>query len=1666
MKKLTKILTLLLAVALVCTGLALAVSASNGESETASYVVNGEAATGTLAEALAAADENTTVTLMGDCTLEETFTVTKSLTVNLNGKKLVAKTDAFVIGANDITFQIIGTGSMSLAGKLASAGADYSGFTVNVEGTEMTDGIDITHTNSNIVSTYNGDWYFTNLDIVSTSNLAKGDAYFLNVRDPEVMANWKFKLVSFDSTSVAYKNSCGNFVVNIAGGTNLNIYSSAFRTQNSGINAGHALNGGPVWGDINVSNSLISCVSRAVFKKDHRNYVLLGNDYKFTTGFDAQQDGFNGVMNIDNSTVECNSRIFSCGKVDAATINMSDSTMRLVGIYGQDTAYAITRGDEVTLNLVGECAYVGVAKSSSLSNPPVGTRSNLPKYLSNLPSGTVVAYDPYGNVEAPYVVVNADDNMSPDYYMDYGFDTYDFTKNYSADTHTGNRDIRINNADPKPVTFEVGDTYWGPDKTKGMQWDNKLGTITHVLSEESSYVKYWIPADPNNPNATTRKLAASDNTDTYFVMGLGSNGHSIHNGTHLTALSGENRKAVVVAEFEFATEADGVGYPYFAVVPQVRTNTDGGAVRSKAFAVTNAGNIVDSANLQDAPEVLPTLNAKGEWNRMSMVCYSDPANSKYLVYIYLNGEYMGWVPLVEDTKTADYFYFQGIRLSFANNSQKVNSNLFIDNVSLRAYTDYQFEGEMDSTYNEETGAYNMDGVYFPENYIIGTPAQRSITPNVTVGGVPFADVNDALAYATSIGAVVDINSNTTLNVTENGVINTNGYDVKLTSNSYGYVTDGNYYTFNENYQYTAYFYTGDLEKLNDGTYTDEDFEKVVVKVGDYLNKGIVYTGDVNKNFTDMTVSGSQSGWVIDPTTTASVLPKFVTVEDLALADDNNVIYYYPSFASVSMSYYVKNAEGTVYAGDISNEQALIDFQALKNGDTFVLLGDVNISKADTYFANTTDTTEQVINIDLNGNTLSLSENGALVRVGSYTTLNVYSSKPGAMVNCVTFTGGKLYGNYAFVIDDPAVTAMSALELADNVKSAKINVGTIEALGTDGSNMVIVAETALQGKIGDDDCRIVCDGVDIYAPTDLNSNTAVIDARLFNGEVYVKNALIVSFIKANVFNLTGFYEGNKPAKDAEGNEIELSNRQSGFENGIVTSYMEVENCIVVNKVSGMGDNNNDNIVGNNGDGSNAHKNLKLKNVVTAGRLNPSNGNRTMVEGLVVAEKYDLSSNNNPYGENTVLLSKYNAPMTFDALDLGIETVDGVLTVAICYYDAAEDRMVNYIEYKLSNNGVAASGSNAYMLPVLAKGTSYESELVTVSWVDFAGEVIASESYIKGGKFNAKTNLTVEDVAGNVMSITWDGTFSAAPAYVTENITLIPGGIVSTNVTGIKANLSLYSDFNVNLYIPAAYMENITIEGYTLVDVTIGDVDYKMITVTQACNETTDSIVVTLNITETINGEEYTDTKVINYSVAAYANTVLSSETLESEDKVLAYYMVAYANAATAYVDGEANETLSAILENYSDYAAYEDEDGYADAVDVTNLSAVFSAVTVTLDPNPAYVLTVKDGFVGTVVVKYGNNERTYTIGANTKREIVIEGMKIYDFAEMLTITADGTVNGEAAVVTDGAYSLDTFAKYHSENAETDETSAAAMPLINALIDYANVAYVYKNVQLLK
>ena len=100
------------------------------------------------------------------------------------------------------------------------------------------------------------------------------------------------------------------------------------------------------------------------------------------------------------------------------------------------------------------------------------------------------------------------------------------------------------------------------------------------------------------------------------------------------------------------------------------------------------------------------------------------------------------------------------------------------------------------------------------------------------------------------------------------------------------------YTFNENYWYNAYKYTGDVSKLTDGTYDESDFTLVgKVKLGASLNVDNYYTDRV-PNYANYTVN-TQNGWVYGAADADSVLPKAPDLSDLALADSNKNVLYLP-----------------------------------------------------------------------------------------------------------------------------------------------------------------------------------------------------------------------------------------------------------------------------------------------------------------------------------------------------------------------------------------------------------------------------------------------------------------------------------------------------------------------------------------------------------------------------------------------------------------------------------------------------------------------------------------------------------------------------------------------------------------------------------------------------
>ena len=117
MKKLTKILILLLSVALVCTSLALVISADTAAVEYTGE--NGEiASASSLSEALANVAAGGTVTLNSDVEISETAEISTPITLNLNGYTVTntSENEAILVSAEGIV-------TINGGGKIVSAGA-------------------------------------------------------------------------------------------------------------------------------------------------------------------------------------------------------------------------------------------------------------------------------------------------------------------------------------------------------------------------------------------------------------------------------------------------------------------------------------------------------------------------------------------------------------------------------------------------------------------------------------------------------------------------------------------------------------------------------------------------------------------------------------------------------------------------------------------------------------------------------------------------------------------------------------------------------------------------------------------------------------------------------------------------------------------------------------------------------------------------------------------------------------------------------------------------------------------------------------------------------------------------------------------------------------------------------------------------------------------------------------------------------------------------------------------------------------------------------------------------------------------------------------------------------------------------------------------------------
>ncbi len=1713
MKKFTKALVLLLTLALVCTGLIIAVSADEAKAETVSYVADGASAEGTLADALANADAGTTVKLLGNCTISAEIAVTKSVAVDLNGYTLTTSVaNAFSVSGATTVFTVTGTGNITAAGTLVTAQDD--GATINLVGTGV-DGIAVTHSGAkdvNFVVLKSNTFELNNFEIVSQKG-AQSNAFIENSGNSAMT-------IKNTSVDLAYNNVGGwnatiTCFIRVGGTSHLTIEDSAIYTRNMLIDATNVANGKNE--SILVKNSVIRVNDTdSSYKSGARLSVV----------FFSKDNTAKCTINMYDSMFECSGRMFGSEagspevylnaygttfNVVRAESDLQTNTppegyltrnMKELNLYNSDSGKAC-KVISIDTNIVQSSGALKAHEPGVRVNLPGVTTAttlksgiNVPKTVdengnvtewtyaaSSADDAYVWVYDPVGDPDAPFVLVDTTETTftNPDYYLNIGFDGIRYNE-YASKKY--DKALYREGVTEKNITdAENHRTY--------TQMSCGRGSFLSAYEPGNAYVKYVVTPYDDTKYTTTNAAGETVNITAKDIYGSSYNGSTRNFNTEvgkdkgaaadpffimgknvsdaaIIANTSYNTKKVIVQEMDFGCDSD-VGFPAIGICIQVRQAGTGVSDSAQKIDISNAGTI--NNKLYDSQSPITKLN-KHEWYRISVVCYTETNE----IHFFINGAYMGKAPGWKAGTTVDAnVYFQGMRINvYKSSTHKVNSSFSFDNVSTRSYEGYQY-GE--TTPDAATAA----------NYISTSSPRQYMGKALTVNGIPMADMEELVATANRTNSKIDINANNIDlgNFTANATLDFNGKSVTYGNDSYGFVKNGTNYTFNENYWYNAYKYTGDISKITNGTYDESDFTLVgKVKLGSDFDIANYYTERV-ANYSNYTVN-TQNGWVYDIVETDSVLPKTPDLADLEISDENNNVYYLPLLEAVPMTFVVKDPSGNIVSYGISNDETHTAVTTLASGNTVVLLDDYTV-KANMRIKNddpivTTDgvttvngvvidndyTDEEIatmrsvatdLKIDLNGNTMYLPNKQIII--GQNTEFSIYSSKPGAKVDMLYKSGNAATAGRTFVMMyiDSANWNETYATMFKNMNS-RYNFGTY----TDRNGNLVESEminmtgaVLFEAVTGDSSCSYNINNV--AATRAVNASNGLIVTRYFCGKINVDDSVLTSFLNG----------GNS------GVMINVLRPDYAHATAPDPDDLKFHPDVVFDSCAFLSKNPTQNVVANGGNTTDKSVNVIFRNCISNARLNAAEREHVYFDEGTASQNMLV---NNRYLSNDLIEAYCWEPMAINEF-----AENGAYFVKLSHpvYDSATGT-INYDNYAyFVNYGYGKTfeaeypGVAYYELPVLTTKIVNKEDAVRVSFNRLDGSEVMYAFYEKGtdvktmfvGSDRKSVNnwdLKIADRTYNANSVTLNYTdWGALPTNVQEDVVINPNYTVNANVSGLKANLSLYADFDVNVYIPAIYKDYLSVsvleDVKALTEITIGGVDYLMATVSQKCNMAGDSVVFAIDVAEEVNGKLCEAKATVSVSIASYATKVLGGNFTDA-DKVLMYYMLNYANEAEKYIDGAADDTITAALANAADYAEmYAVNYNYDKLFDTEALSDVFANATLDIESTPAFVFTLVDGFEGTVTVTYsgGLNERVYNVTAADSRKVVVEGMKVYNFGTVLTITANGTVNGEAVSV-EGNYTLDNFANYHNNNA--DEASVACMPLVKALFAYAEVAELYK------
>ncbi len=1054
--------------------------------------------------------------------------------------------------------------------------------------------------------------------------------------------------------------------------------------------------------------------------------------------------------------------------------------------------------------------------------------------------------------------------------------------------------------------------------------------------------------------------------------------------------------------------------------------------------------------------------AYDSWNTVTIVIDTN-YNNALTVYAFANGIYIGELHFADNSSlaegTASTTAITGIKFRTYGGQTSASGDLLFNNSK-----SYSFAGNgsnidagVASLYAIGYDAYK-NSAYFDDSY------------NISVSGIPTPDINKALADAAEYGLNVELLGNVTeeQNVQTDGAVISNGHTIALADTSYlAKLTDG-IYDFKA--VYSTYYVTYRFN-LGNGTYKDVNVLVNNTPAPALTEEELAIYNSLEKGFLKADGKYYQSktllGWSDDSENVVDVNYTFVPVTleaaDAFMNGEAEAVALYPSFSSSGAKLYdaiiVDIDDGSFIRGINPNVGTWWgggrSAVALKYGEVLKLQRNVStqasLANGDSFIGGEKHPTlGKVYGIDLNGYTLTFDVNvqqgqvSQLYNQGWFQvkegeTLNVYSSVAGGKISAyatnistlgtseltadgVTSVAGTHTGktqeeydafkaaNYTRYITNNRIlyVTVSALEngsftvtekyvqidgigsgyLFDMIDAdnANINIGAFGSYA--GSNLTLEASSIFRGQNGSAGGKITVDGATLIRNADGYSRyTALFYMDNYAGSVEIKNSLIVTPMDNDFIDGT-LYEG-----EAAIGAVTVTDSTVLVKNdGEAILFGEFANT------------------------------LTFTNVVTNGAINAlENASVILGDGNL----YALSDANTAEG----IVNAFNDSQM---------TVSGSTSYTISYVTINPDNLYN------NNNFDYLNVTETKTLPALGYKSTAAANTATLTYNDLDGNAILSEVYVKGTAARA-TEVNVPEKSFTVINVTVEG--FDVPATVTEDAVLNPTYEATVKTAGIKANVAVYSEFGVNIYVPAEFAEymNILIDGEAVTpsSTVVDGVTYNKYQVFRQAYQSETDVEVTFTAAEA--GITATKTSYIN--VVSYAQKVLDQNGAEV-DTDLMYYMLNYAQEANKYFDTKtASDTIAKILAITAPTATY-DYNSENDSVNAAIEEAVSEIALDVKADDLKYVFTLN----GTAAVSVKLNGKEYKAEGNT---ITVGGLKVYDFAKDVTFVIDGT-----------EYNYKFANCVNSYKTASDENAQATAAIVEAFYQYAKAATAYKNAQTAK